>query len=73
MMRAITRALSAAARFANDRPRVVLLVLLAIVGVVFGLAIFGAVSLFQPPVLPKALLLAAIVTAALVAMARPAK
>jgi hypothetical protein len=53
--------------------RIVLLVLLAIAGVAGGLAEFGVISLLTPPVLPKALLFAAIALAAWLFMTRPAK
>jgi hypothetical protein len=51
----------------------VLALTLASVVAVVVLGIFGAVSLFTPPILPKLLLFAAIVIAALIAMPRAAK
>jgi hypothetical protein len=71
-MNTVKRVLSRIACFANCHPRVVLALTLASVVAVVGLGVFGAVSLFTPPILPK-LLLFAIVIAALIAMPRAAK
>lgn len=58
------------ARFANTHPCIVLMALLMLAAGMVGLAVFGAVSLFIEPVLPKLFLFAAVALAAFVAMKR---
>jgi hypothetical protein len=69
-MRAITRAISRIACFANCHPRVVLALALASIIAVIGLGVFGAVSLVTQPVLSKLLLFVAITLVALVVIQR---
>jgi hypothetical protein len=68
-MKALTRALSRIACFANCHPRVVLALTLASIVAVIGLGIFG-VSLVTQPVLSKFLLFAVITLAAFVVIQR---
>jgi hypothetical protein len=69
-MRTMTRVLSNLACLANAHPQAVLALALAIVVAVVGLAVFGAIWLFTPPILPKLLFGAALALAAFVAMRR---
>jgi hypothetical protein len=69
-MNTITRVLSRIACLANCHPRMVLALALAVIVAVVGLAVFGVVSLFAPPVLPKLFFGAAVALAAFVAMRR---
>jgi hypothetical protein len=69
-MRTMTRVLNNLACLANDHPQAVLALTLAVIVAVVGLAVFGAISLFTPPILPKLFFGAAVALAALVVIQR---
>jgi hypothetical protein len=69
-MRTMTRVLGHLACLANDHPQAVLALTLAVIVAVVALAVFGLISLFTPPILPKLLFGSAVGLAAFVAMRR---